>query len=298
MWRSIVIALLGFSTAVPADEDLGFKPSQGKPKKLQAEELDEASGMVVSRKDPALMWLLNDSGGKPALYLAGVDGSDRGLCTIRGATNVDWEDLSSFTLGGKNYLLISDAGDNDSVRKSCILYIIEEPALPKAGAKLNSSAAIAWSIPFVYPDGPRDCEAVAADASAGKIYLISKRTKPPVVYELPLHPKTPGMLTAKRMGTTSTPQPKWSVLPYGSQPTGLALSPDGSLAAVLTYTGVHLFPRKKGESWPDALARPAAQVMSHTYRQTESIAFSPDGKTLWVTSEGVHAPIYSWVKGP
>ncbi|MDB6076275.1 MAG: hypothetical protein JWO82_22, partial [Akkermansiaceae bacterium] len=263
---------------------------------LKAAALDEASGMVVSQRDDQLLWLLNDSGGAPALYLAGTDGSDRGLCVIRGATNVDWEDLSSFKLDGKPYLLIADAGDNASKRQSCTLYIIAEPPLPKPGAALNAVAPIAWSIHFVYPDGPRDCEAVAVDAAAQKIILVSKRTKPPVVYELPLHPADPAILqVAKRVGTTSVPQPEWSIpIPYGTQPTGLAFSPDGATAAIVTYTAIHIFPRAKGESWAAALGRPATQILPHPLSQAESIAFSSNGKTLRIVSEGLHSPILTY----
>ena len=33
----------------------------------------------------------------------------------------------------------------------------------------------AWSIAFRWPDGPRDCEAIAVDAARGKVLLISKK---------------------------------------------------------------------------------------------------------------------------
>lgn len=275
--------------------DQPFTLVQGEKVTLKADALDEASGMVVSRRDDKLLWLLNDSGGAPALYLAGTDGSDRGLCVIRDATNVDWEDLSSFQLDGKPYLLIADTGDNASKRESCTLYIIAEPPLPKPGVALNAVAPIAWAINFVYPDGPRDCESVAVDAAAQKIILVSKRTKPPVVYELPLRPSAGKLQVAKRVGTTEVPQPKWTLpIPYGTQPTGLALAPDGATAAVVTYTGIHIFPRAKGESWATALGRPAAQVLSHPLSQAESVSFSSNGKILRIVSEGAHSPILSY----
>lgn len=275
----------------------GFVEVESKDK-LQSEDLDEDSGITFSPRSDDFLWHLNDSGGAPALYLSGADGTARGICVIQGVKNVDWEDLSAFTLDGKSYLLIADTGDNSSSRPSVVLHIVEEPALPAAGAMLNATVPVAWSIPFTFPDGPRDCEAVAVDAAAKKIILISKRTTPPVVYELPLKSEDGKPQVAVRVGTTDTPKPKYLPVPYGSQPTGLALSRDGSLAAVVTYGAIHLFPRAKGESWATALSRPSAQVLRHPICQTEAIALNSKGDTLRVTSEGVHAAIYLYRKQP
>ena len=85
-------------------------------------------------------------------------------------------------------LLAAAAGDNSSKRESCTLHILHEPALPVAGVKLAATVTAAWQIQFCYEGGPRDCEAVAVDTKAGQILLISKRTEPPEVYQLPLRP--------------------------------------------------------------------------------------------------------------
>ncbi len=254
----------------------------------------ESSGLAPSKRSDDHLWVLNDSGSGPDLYLVGNDGTYAGTLHVDHASNVDWEDLDSFTLDGKAFLLIADTGDNNSWREFCQLYIVPEPAFPVKGQILDATPA--WTIRFRYEDGPRDCEAVAVDPVEKKILLISKRTNPPAVYELPLLPGSPGKIqTAKKIGTVRVERPlNAPLVPYGNQPTGLSLSPDGSLAAVLTYYSVFLFPRSKGESWAEAFARSPERLKPHGQEQCEAITFSNDGRTIDVLSEGLMPPIISY----
>lgn len=263
--------------------------------KLQAPAVKEASGLAISSADPNFMWIVNDSGGTPDIHLAGTDGTDRGKTTLKGVENIDWEDLASFSLHGKNYLLVADTGDNASKRQSCFLHILREPMLPAAGKNLAATAVPAWQIQFQYENGPRDCEAVAVDAKAGKIILITKRTNPPEVYELPLRPSgKPILQTAKKIGQTEVKSPPGSIIPFHNQPTGLTLTADHSLAAVVTYYGVFLFPRQPEESWAKAFAKPPAALEPHLLPQAEAVAFSKDGKRISIISEGNSSIIRSY----
>ncbi|MBX3741696.1 MAG: hypothetical protein KF712_11940 [Akkermansiaceae bacterium] len=252
---------------------------------IQSGAVAEASGLAVSSRDAGFMWIVNDSGAQADLHLFGKDGVDHGQVRVEGAVNVDWEDLSSFELDGKPYLLIADSGDNLSRRNDCVLYVVEEPALPKEGEKLSGTVKVAWKIPFSFEDGPRDCESVAVDARVGKVILVSKRTKPPVVYEMPLRPKD-GVVVAKRLGETTVAPPKGvPMLPYIAQPTGMDLARDGSMGVLVSYYGVFLFPRSGKESWGEAFAKAPVILSPHGMAQAESVAFSRDGKTLTLVSE-------------
>ena len=73
-----------------------------------------------------------------------------------------------------------------------------------------------------------------------------------------------------------------------------ALWHDGSLAAVITYYGVFLFPRKPDESWTEAFAKPPAVLPPHLLGQAEAVAFSKDGKSIHAISEGRNSPIVSY----
>ncbi len=212
---------------------------------------------------------------------------------VTGARNIDWEDLASFKLDEDPYLLIADVGDNNSVRDFCTLYLVREPTLPEDDAIMDGGTGVFHAIHFRYEDGPRDCEAVAVDPVNGKILLISKRTKPPVLYELPLKISgNHGILTAKKTGETSVvPPPAMRFLPYIDQPTGLDVSEDSSLATVVTYYGVFLFPRNADESWAAAFAKAPQMFGPHGLPQAESVAFSKAGTEIFVVSEGSGSPL-------
>jgi hypothetical protein len=259
---------------------------------IQSPAITEASGLAISPTDPKFMWIVNDSGGSPELHLAGTDGSNRGKVMVKGVKNIDWEDLASFTLGGKPYLLVADTGDNSAKRGTRLFYIIREPALPVAGKSLAGSVSPAWQIQFRYAGGPRDCESVAVDPKAGKILFISKRSSPPELYELPLKAAKDGEIqTARPICPVVVDSPGGSLLPFTNQPTGLDLSADGSLAAVVTYYGVFLFPRAAADTWAQAFSKKPVVLPPHRLGQAESVAFSKDGKTIFAVSEGRKSPI-------
>jgi hypothetical protein len=273
--------------------------------------LAEASGMVASRRRDDLLWALNDSGRKPRLFALGTDGSDRGFVLVEGADAIDWEALAAFEQDGRAYLVVADVGDNFSWRRSAELLVIEEPHV--TGERLPHGAAtrVAWRIPFRFEDGPRDCEAVAVDAAKQRALLLSKRTEPPVLYELALRPGGPGseggkgdgpptLRVARRLGTApGIPPPtradveeaRW-LGRYRSMPTGLDLSPDGALAAVVTYKDAYLFRRAPNESWAATFARAPARIPLPPMQQAEAIAFEANGRSLFVTSEKRPAPLF------
>ncbi len=259
---------------------------------IQSPAVLETSGLAVSPSNPEFLWVLNDSGATPDVHLTGVDGTSRGVVRLKNSRNIDWEDLAAFIMDQKSYLLIADIGDNGAKRKSCMLYVMREPTLPKVGKILDGKAVPAWQIEFRYEDGPRDCEAIGVDVAMGKVILISKRTLPPAVYELPLRaPVKGGIQIARKVGKVLVRSPFDTLVPVSNQPTGLAIASDRSQAAVITYYGVFLFPRAPSESWATAFSRPYASRMPHFLGQAEAVAFTTDGSMLYAASEGAQSPI-------
>jgi hypothetical protein len=284
----LALALLALLASSCAAERL---PAPEIPR-IKSQKIKEASGLAISSASDDFLWTLNDSGGSAHLHLFGTDGRDHGKTKVTNAENIDWEDLASFTLDGKNYLLVADVGDNDALRETCTLYFIPEPKLPADGKKLGAELTSTRHIEFRYEDGPRDCESVAVDVVDEKIILISKRSQPPEVYELPLRASAKrGVIVARKIGVTAVDSPVGSLIPFANQPTGLDISRDRSHAAVVTYYGVFLFPRQAGETWTQALARKPVSLGSHGLGQAESIAFSRDGKFIYTISEGKNSPI-------
>jgi hypothetical protein len=302
-WRSL-LAIRGASLGEPVElarapyADAVYAGRAGSPK------LSEASGLAVSQRRGDLLWSHNDSGQRQRLYAFGPDGGERGRVWVDDVEPFDWEDLASFSWRGTPYLLIADTGDNWSWRDSVELLVIEEPQLREARFPRGTSAAVAWRVRFRFEDGPRDCEAVAVDPEGPRALLLSKRTEPPVLYALSLLPPDvaddDGVRLARRLGEVpGIPPPtpadvedrRW-LGRYSAMPTGLDISRDGRLAAVLTYREAYLFERAPGEGWAEAFARRPQRIALPPLRQAEAIAFGADGRTLFVTSEKRPAPLF------
>ena len=268
---------------------------------LSDNSISEASGIAASRRRTDVLWVINDGGNGPLIYAVGLDGSDYGHVSIGNARNQDWEDLAAFVYNQTAFLLIADCGDNQNRRKSCVLYMIEEPRVGPAGIVEKSPLELSSRIEYVYADGPRDCEGVAVDVQRREILLLTKRTEPPVLYSLPLS------LTQSDKVQTARPVTRVGGIPkltaeelredpllgrFRSQPTAMDISPDGKIIAVLTYKQPYLFYRQRNESWPRVFARPPIPLDMPRMRQAEAICFSTDGTKLFLTSEKLPAPLY------
>jgi hypothetical protein len=256
--------------------------------------LAEISGMAASRAHPGAWWAINDGGNGARLHLMDGDGTFRASVDVEGVRNQDWEDLSSFELDGRHYLLVADTGDNGGIRQELRLHAIEEPRA------FDAPVRVAWTLRFAWPDGPRDCEAVAVDAHRGEVLLLSKKRVPPELFRLPLRPPADGSVAiAEPVGTLAgIEQPDADDLQmsptygrYRSQITGAALSPNGRVLAVLNYRSVHFVVRSRGQAWAEALAAPAPSLTMPWIPQAEAIAFAPDGRALLIGSEQLPSPL-------
>jgi hypothetical protein len=261
---------------------------------LQDAGINEASGLARSNLSEDLLWVINDSGSEPVLHALGIDGSDRGSVRLQNAVNVDWEDLASFEAEGKSWLLVADIGDNAAARKYVSLYLVEEPALPPGGP------VTARQIRFVYPDGPRDAEAMAVDVERQQVLILSKRTIPAELYAVPLDTNANEITIAERLGeVASIPQPTREDLDralmhndWHWQPTGMDISADGRSAVILTYRAIYRFRRNAGQSWIAALRSTPASWPLVDIREAEAVSFDVAGLGVFVTVEQRHAPLY------
>jgi len=263
-------------------------------------DMDEVSGMAASRVHEDVLWVIEDSGNAARLNALSRRGQVLARYQVEDARNIDWEDLASFDLDGKHYLLVADTGDNGGRRKDFMLHVFEEP-----GTLANGTLRPAWSIRARWPDGPRDCEAVAVDAAAGQILLVSKKRKPPDLFSLPLgkpsstHPDR-DWREARRIGRLAgVPGP--SVDLQGNDPrlaklfphvTAADLSPDGLTLAVLTYGSVLFYRRSPGEEWGRAVARTPEIHDVPLIPQAEALAWTTPGGGLYATGEFKPAPIF------
>lgn len=286
-WLTIVLLL---SALLPARAEDGVQYSA----LIRDPRVDEISGFAASARHPEVIWTHNDSGDKARLYALGASGEVLATLHLRGARHVDWEDLARVDRDGRSLLLIADTGDNGGLRQELAIYAVEEPE-----ALVDARPRVSWRMRFRWPDGARDCEALAVDRETGEMLLISKKRVPPELFRLPASPRGDRIEVAEPLGLLQgIEQPTAEDLErnpvygrYRSQITAADTSPDNRWLAVLNYRRVMLYRREAGESWSDAIAR-TPQVLSFPWLpQAEAITFSPDGRELLIGSEKLPVPL-------
>jgi hypothetical protein len=138
----------------------------------------EASGIAAGRKNPGVLWTINDSG-LPQLIALDDRGAIIGRVRVPGALVEDWEDVSVGACPAGSCIYIADIGDNNARRPRVTIYRVPEPD-PKA-----PQTARAEAMPLAYPDRPQDAEAMFVTADQ-QIVIITKGASGPIaVYRAP-----------------------------------------------------------------------------------------------------------------
>ena len=307
MLRGLIIgASLALALPAAADDLRGLGDAGYRVRhvgKLDGKSLREVSGMATSRRRDDVLWVHNDSGSPPYLYAITTSGDRLGRVRLKRSTYRDWEDMASFEYEGRPMLLVADVGDNSAKRRHAWLHVIEEPVVTDEGLAEDAEALVEWSVPFRYPGGAADCEAVAVDPQAGRVLLLTKRQRPPRLYSVPLKPPhaKPGagrLIDAELLGTLTTipgPTPQDVMLDpvrstYLSQPTAMDLA--GDTLIVLTYRHAYRFVRQDGAPWSRVLAGKPDIILLPAMKQSEALSFDRAGVGAFVTSEKRPAPLY------
>lgn len=253
-------------------------------------DLNESSGLAVSRSQPGVLWSHNDSGDAPTVYAIDQSGKLLAIVPIAGAAARDWEDMSSgpcpasfIGAAAESCLYLADIGDNDRARTSLTVYVVVEPLLDRAVGK--QPAARARSFRYRYPAGPDDSEAIAVLPN-GDVTIVTKgRTGKIEFFRLSADSVATALtsgdaLTAERAGDTGIKPDQRT----GRLVTGAAASPDGKALAVRTYNEVFFYGREangQASRWRD-LGRPCS--LGNAEPQGEAIAYL-DNETMLLTSE-------------
>jgi hypothetical protein len=239
--------------------------------------LDELSGMVVSGGG---LWAVSDGGRDVRVHR--IDRADCAVIDTRTA-DVDPYDVEDLAVGPDGTLWLGDLGDNERARDTVAVI-----ALPERGeARLHRLA---------YPDGPHDAEALLVD-SQGRPFVITKEFgRPAGLYRTAEPPEGEDPTPLLRVGELALPASDTLGGPVGGVGsrlvTGAALSADGTVAAVRTYTDAWLFPVSDGDLVA-ALNLTPARIPLPDEPQGEAVAFEPDGTLLSgsETREGVSGEI-------
>jgi hypothetical protein len=226
---------------------------------FQDSDIVESSALVVSRRDPDVMYTVNDSGDSARVYAVDVrSGETVGVTSLTGVENVDFEALA-FAPGGR--LLVGDIGDNDAERESVQVHVIDEPGRGQASVTPQT-------VDLVYGDGARDAEAVFV--LDGRMFLASKEPTRGAVFVGP--------------GLASLPD-RAELRPVGVAPgltTDATVMDDGR---VLLRNYTHAFVMTPDWHISDSIELPRADL-------GESLAAPPSGDVVYAGSEGERSAVY------
>ncbi|TCN58197.1 hypothetical protein EV641_101299 [Rhodococcus sp. SMB37] len=246
---------------------------------------DFSAEVLCTPDDPVLVELsgLAEAGGR--LFATPDAGADESVveldadCTVvqRFPVPVDPYDIEDLAAAPDGRLWLADIGDNTSARQTVALISLD----PASGAgDLHR---------LTYPDGPRDAEALLVSASGEPVIVTKALFGASGVYR-PVRGRTvdqletPGPVPLEKVGSlslgpTDTPG---GPLPGASSTliTGGAVSADGTVAAVRTYTDVYVFHAPDSDLAAAIAAGPVFRIPVPDEPQGEAMAFTDAGDLL------------------
>lgn len=238
----MLAAFLLLQSALPA-------PAWVRPARPLPAALDESSALVVSVARPGVLWTLNDSGNPAELFAVDTSGALLGRLRVTGATNFDWEALTSGPCPAHrpsgppaDCLYIGDIGDNSRIRDHVTIYRVTEP-----DPAHDTTVPVLDSLRFVYPDSARDAESMVV-APNGDIWIVSKeRIRAPRLYRIPASAwRSRRIVVARSYG--SLPIPSASGVEQWT--TDATWSADGRAMIIRTYGALWRLPFVGGEPHP------------------------------------------------
>ena len=268
--RCVLIAGVVLGSAAPASVVNAAMPppSTGSPNALFSfadPRITESSGLALSSHGD-VVFTHNDSGDSARIFAVDLQGRTAAVYTLRGASNVDWEDMATGRdAQGRPVLYLADIGDNDRKRSEVEVYQVPEPTGP--------STDVPWvRYKFRYPDGSHDAEALLVDPTTRRIYIATKS----LLGQGELY-VAPAVLSTSAVNTLTPVRPVPALTTSGD------FSPDGRRIVLLTYLRAY---------WADGVNGVLHAFDVPQQRQDEAIAVTGDGTAVLVGSEGAHSIVY------
>ncbi|MBO9571276.1 MAG: hypothetical protein J7497_03585, partial [Chitinophagaceae bacterium] len=227
---------------------------------LKGGALNEASGIADSKINAGYLWVQQDSGNPPFIYLLKKDGTIADSVFINGATNRDWEDMA---VSG-NDVYIAETGDNNLAYSSYAFYRFAEPA------QGTDTVSVFDKIEFTYPDGHHDAEAFLVDPLTKDIYIITKNDVKSKVFVLSFPQNVSGLNEAVYV----------TDLEFNGV-VSAALSSDAKEIIIKTYTDLNYLTKTSSQSIASAFSQSPQKLSYQIEPQGEAVCFGLDGKGFY-----------------
>lgn len=260
---------------------------------LADKRIHEASGIAAARVVPGLFYVHNDSGDEPRVFVIDKSGKTRLVIRLRGATNVDWEDMAVApgAKAGTYDVCLADIGDNGAQRPSLTVYRFPEPDKAALAGEMLEVQTTRYR--FRYAEGPANAEAFAVHPKTGDGYVFTKRNDGHThVYKLAAPWKAGPVATLKRIAALRIPTcPSLATIV-----TAADISPDGRRLALRTYLDGWEWTLRASvpiEQFDAVFERAPRRITLAGEAQAEAVCFAADGRALYTTSERLPAPLHT-----
>jgi hypothetical protein len=269
---ALVLGPAGLAAAAPAPAGTDAGAAAPAPQtlcRITDPRLPELSGLVAVGDK---LLAINDGGDQVTVYVLDTRCQVVDVHT-RAVDPYDPEDLA---VGRDGTVWVADTGDNLGNRATVALLALR----PDGSGGVYRLA---------YPDGPHDAEALLL-APDGTPYLVTKEVLGASAVYRPVaalvEGGTVGLVKVAGVSMTLTGTPGGPVGRAGQlMITGGAVSADGRLLALRTYTDAYVWPLT-GSDVPAALAAKPVRIPLPALPQGEAVTFSTDNRHLVVGSEG------------
>jgi hypothetical protein len=226
--------------------------------------LVELSGLAVVDGG---VWAMADGGRRVELHR--LDPDTCAVVESRTAA-VDPYDAEDLAAGPDGTLWVGDTGDNERRRATVAVIVVP----PRGTPQLHR---------LTYPDGPHDAEALLVDAR-GVPTVVTKEVGAARIYRPEAALRTAGPTPLVHVGDLVLPSSDTVGGPIGGlgsrTVTGGALSADGRVVALRTYTDAWLFAVPDDGGIVAALRGTPVRVPLPDEPQGEAVAFTADGALL------------------
>lgn len=303
-WLALAASFSACFSAASKDDDRKISES-GTPKlvkdyrkgqvvgRMGSDEITESSGLVASKCQENVFWTHNDSGGGAFVFAINTTGKKLGTFRVKGATNIDWEDIAAYkNADGECFLYIGDIGNNSLARNDLVVYLVKEPLVYASGTSSSKKNPIEISdynfIKFNYPDSRHDAETLLVHPQTADIYILTKKLSGAAgVYKLTNNYTLNKINKLEKITDLSVP-----AIPNGFL-TGGDISSDGRKAVVCDYFAAYEFALpENSKSFEEIWKQKPLTISIGEREQGEAVCYSLDGKSIFATSEKKNSPIF------
>lgn len=257
--RTVALLLVSVTTA------LALPAASAAPlsRVLKDPAIVESSGLARSTYPRPVLWTHNDSGDVARVFAVGRAGRTRAELRLKCAGALDWEDIST---GPRHTIWVGDIGNNAGNRSLIQVYRFTEPRA------LESGMVRCKRYDLVFPDGPRNAEALFVHPRSGRLWIASKQAGGAGIYRGPrrLSASEPNRLRLMASAPTMATAGTWH--------------PSGKRFALSSGAKAYVYRRKS--------LRLISVVPLPATRQGESLEYNRGGTALFRGSEGAQSPVY------